>query len=59
MIDEFVEEIHAIRKKMMEQCGNDPRRLGDLIKQSQEEDPAHLVAEVPPTEPESAARTSR
>ncbi|MGA2031706.1 MAG: hypothetical protein ABSG68_05580 [Thermoguttaceae bacterium] len=57
MIDEFVEEIHAIRKEMMEQCGQDLRRLGDQIKRSQEEDPENLVTEVPPTEPEPATKT--
>jgi hypothetical protein len=59
MIDEFVAEIHALRKRMMEECGNDLKRLGDLIKRSQAEDPANLVNEVPPTEPEPATKTGR
>ncbi len=56
MTDEFVEEIYVTRKEMMEECGGDLRRLGELIKRSQEDDPANLVAEVPATEPESATQ---
>ncbi len=56
MNDEFVKEIHAIRKEMMEECGNDMKRLGELIKRSQEEDPENLVTDVPVTEPEPAAK---
>ena len=54
MTDEFVEEIHAVCKAMMEACGHDLRKLGELIKRSQEENPENLVTEVTPTEPEPA-----
>ena len=58
MTDEFVREIHAIRKEMMEECGYDLEKLGELIKRSQEEDPSNLVAEVPPTEPDPVTKTA-
>jgi hypothetical protein len=54
MTDEFVAEIHAIRKATMEECGHDLRRLGELIKRSQKENPENLVTEVAPTELEPA-----
>jgi hypothetical protein len=56
MTDEFVEEIYATRKEMMEECGGDLRKLGELIKRSQEDDPSNLVTEVPATEPEPMAK---
>ena len=55
MSDEYIDEINAIREEMMEECGHDLKKLGELIKRSQEEDPENLVAEVPRTEPEPAA----
>jgi hypothetical protein len=56
MNDEFIDEINSIRRKMMEECGHDIRKLGELIKRSQEEDPEGLVTDVPPTEPEPVAK---
>jgi hypothetical protein len=55
MTDEFVEEIYAIRKQMMDECGGDFDKLLELIKRSQKEDPAGLVSAVPETEPESTS----
>jgi hypothetical protein len=55
MTDDFVKEIHAVRRAMMEECGNDIEKLGELIKRSQKENPKNLVSEVPRTEPEPAA----
>jgi hypothetical protein len=37
---------------MVEECGHDLKRLGELIKRSQEENPENLVTEVVPTENE-------
>jgi hypothetical protein len=37
MSDEYIEEIDAIRVQMMEECGHDLKRLGELIKRSQDE----------------------
>ena len=59
MSDEFVDEIYAIRKEMMEECGCDLQKVGELIKRSQEEDPQSLVAEVPPTEAEPATKADQ
>jgi hypothetical protein len=59
MSDEYIDEINAIRRQMMGECGHDLKKLGDLIKRSQEEDPENLVGEVPPTEPEPAAKVER
>ena len=54
MTDEFVVEIYAIRKQMMEECGGDLDKLLDHIERSQEEDPAGLVSSVPESGPDSA-----
>jgi hypothetical protein len=59
MSDEFIDEINAIRRQMMEECGHDLKKLGELIKRSQEEDPDNLVSEVPPTETEPAGKAER
>jgi hypothetical protein len=52
MSDEFLAEIYAVRKELMEACGHDLKGLGELLKRSQDKDPSHLVTEVPATEPE-------
>lgn len=52
MTDEFVDEIYAVRKQMMAECGGDLDRLLDRIERSQEEDPTGLVSTVPESEPE-------
>ena len=39
MTDEFVEEIYAVRKQLMEECGGNLDGLFELIKQWQKEDP--------------------
>ena len=52
MSDRIVEEIHAVRQKICEECDFDLEKLGEYYMRLQEEDPANLVAEVPATEPE-------
>jgi hypothetical protein len=54
MIDEIVEEIHAARKKIAEECGYDFKRLVERYKRMQAEDPEGLVDEVPKSDPEPA-----
>ena len=43
MSDEYIDEINAIREQMMEECGQNLKSLGQIIKQSQEQDPENLV----------------
>jgi len=57
MSDEMVEEIHAVRKRICEECGYDFQKLGDRFVRLQEEHPERLVTEVPRTPTESAAQT--
>jgi hypothetical protein len=52
MVDEIVEEVHAVRKKIWEECGGDFQKLGERLMRLQEEHPENLVYEVPKTEPE-------
>jgi hypothetical protein len=52
MIDEFVEEIHAIRKRIAEECGNDMKKIGERLMRLQEQHPEQLVTEVPKSDPE-------
>jgi hypothetical protein len=46
MSDEFVEEIHAIRREIAEECGHDIEKICDYFMKLQEEHPEHLVSEV-------------
>jgi hypothetical protein len=50
MSDEFVEEIHAIRRQIAEECGHDIEKIGDYFMKWQEEHPENLVREVPKRE---------
>lgn len=52
MSDEFVEEIHEIRKRIVEECNCDFRKLAERFIRRQDEQPELLVAEVPKTESE-------
>jgi hypothetical protein len=52
MIDEIVEEIHAARKKIAEECGYDFKKLVERYKRMQAEDPEGLVDFVPKSDPE-------
>jgi hypothetical protein len=50
--DEIVEEVHAARKKIAEECDYDFQKLLQRYQRMQEENPENLVSEVPKTEPE-------
>jgi hypothetical protein len=52
--DPLVEEIHAIRKKIWEECGCDFHKLAEYYMKLQEQHPERLVREVPKTEERSA-----
>jgi len=51
-MDQFVEEIHDVRKRIAEECGYDFQKLGERLMRIQEEHPERMVYEVPKTEPE-------
>ena len=52
MSDEFVDEIHEIRRQIVEECDCDFQKLGERLMRLQEQHPEWLVYEVPKTEPE-------
>jgi len=52
MNDEIVEEVHAARKKIAEECGYDFKRLLDRYERMQAENPQDLADEVPKSDPE-------
>ncbi len=52
MTDEIVEEVHAARRKIAEECDYDFKKLLARYKRMQAENPEGLVDEVPKTEPE-------
>jgi hypothetical protein len=52
MIDEIVEEIHAARKKIAEQCDYDFDKLLARYERMQAENPEDLVDNVPKSDPE-------
>jgi len=57
MSDRVVEEVHAVRRKISEECDFDLQKLSEYYIRLQDKDPANLVAEVPRTEPEPASKT--
>jgi hypothetical protein len=50
--DEIVEEVHAARKKIAEECDYDFKKLLARYERMQAENPENLVDKVPKTEPE-------
>jgi hypothetical protein len=52
MIDEIVEEIHAVRKKIAEECDYDFDKLLARYERMQAENPEDLVDQVPKSDPE-------
>jgi hypothetical protein len=52
MTDEIVEEVHAARRKIAEQCDYDFKKLLARYERMQAENPRDLIDEVPKTEPE-------
>ena len=45
--DPIVEELHEIRRKIMEECGNDPRQYFARLKAAEAKDKDRLVAKPP------------
>jgi hypothetical protein len=52
MIDEIVEEVHAARRQIAEECGYDFKRLVEHYTRLQAEHPELLVDEVQKSDPE-------
>lgn len=52
MIDEFVEEIHAIRRRIADECGNDMHKIAEHFRRLEAEHPERLVDGVPRTSAE-------
>jgi hypothetical protein len=52
MIDEIVEEVHATRRKIAEECGYDFKKLVERYKKMQAESSEQFVHEVPKSDPE-------
>ena len=50
--DEIVAEVHAVRKKIWEECGCDFQKLGEHLMRLQEQHPELLVDHVPKSDPE-------
>jgi hypothetical protein len=42
--DPIVEEIHEVRRKLLEECGGDLNKLMDRIKAREQEDPSRIVS---------------
>jgi hypothetical protein len=51
-MDQFVEEIHAVRRRIAEECDNDMHKIAEHFRQLEAEHPERLVHEVPRTEPD-------
>jgi hypothetical protein len=54
MTDEIIEEIHAVRRKIAEECDYDFKKLVAHYERLQAEHPEDLVYEVPKSDPEEA-----
>jgi len=54
MTDDIVDEIHAVRRKIAEECDHDFKKLGDRYRKTQDEHPELMVTDVPETVPEPA-----
>ncbi len=50
--DEIVADIHAVRKKIWEECGCNFQKLCERLMRLQEQHPELLVDHVPKSEPE-------
>ena len=54
--DPIVEEIHQIRRRIMEECGNDPQRYFARLKAAEAKDKDRLVSQPPRTKESSGSR---
>jgi hypothetical protein len=56
MEDPFVEEVHRVRERLLQECGGDLERLMDRLKAREEEDRSRVTSEV--REPDRISRPS-
>lgn len=56
MEDPFVEEVHEIRERLLQECGGDLERLMDRLKAREEEDRSRVTSEI--QEPDRVSRPS-
>jgi hypothetical protein len=54
MSDDVVNEIHEIRRQIVEECDHDFQKIGERLMRLQEQHPEWLVYEVPASDPEPA-----
>jgi hypothetical protein len=47
MEDPFVEEVHRVRERLLQECGGDLERLMDRLKAQEEGDRPRVTSEVP------------
>jgi len=57
MEDPFVEEVHKVRERLLQECGGDLERLMDRLKAREEEDRPRVTSEV--REPDISRPASR
>jgi hypothetical protein len=46
MEDPFVEEVHKVRERLLQECGGDLERLMDRLKAREEEDRSRVISEI-------------
>jgi hypothetical protein len=46
MEDPFVEEVHKVRERLLQECGGDLERLMDRLKACEEEDRSRVTSEI-------------
>lgn len=54
MEDPFVEEVHRVRERLLQECGGDLEQLMDRLKAREEEDRSRVTSEV--GEPDRVSR---
>jgi len=54
--DPFVEEIHRIREKLLEECGGDIEKLMDRLVAREREDRSHVMADLQEAKAPSSPR---
>ena len=53
MSDEFVEEIHEVRRRIAEECDHDMRKIGELFMELQRRFPERLINKISQVEHDS------
>ncbi|MFL6259944.1 MAG: hypothetical protein ACJ76Y_09555 [Thermoanaerobaculia bacterium] len=56
MEDPFVDEVHKVRERLLQECGGDLERLMDRLKAREKEDQSRVISEI--QEPDCISRPS-